>query len=892
MRTRRLIASTLATLLLGGCVQMPPPSTPRSSRYPLTVPEKAGLAHKATPPGAPTTPAEGSAAKDWNAATRSARRHDGFLPVWQRRDGATAIELNAFQLDREMGLSAAISKGVGEAGLYDASPLTDTLLVRFVRMGDRVLLIARDKFFVAPAGSGWESGVDQNRAESVLAALPIVVEDEARGRLLVDATGLLLTDLGGIGRTLASAYEGKEPGLDRERSRVTAVHGFPRNTEIDSQLAFVSSVDPPYGFYGVADPRSLSVGMRLSFFALPERPMTPRAADDRVGYFSSVFFDPSRARRPWIAYVNRRRLEKKYPERAKSEPVQPIVYYIDPSVPDEWRPFIKQGVLAWNAAFELAGFENAVQVREQLPEDYSPEDIRYSTIRWAPSYGGAWGIGPSQVDPRSGEILNSDIVIGGNVLRSGDVLNSQLIAPAPAPSSCGMAESASRGLAQADLLLGAVGRPVPKQLIGDLLRNLVTHEVGHTLGLRHNFRSSATVPFERLQDKEFTGQNGVCNSVMDYCEINIATDASKQGHFISPGLGEYDRWAIRYGYSPFGAPDEAAGLGAIADEANAPLHAFQTDEDTRLGAYAMDPSAGMWDLGDEPLRYASGRIGLIDAAIPQLDKVALEQGDSYYELRRAFGFLLSLRLTTLEAPIRLIGGSFVARVHKGQKGEAPVFTPVSGERQRAALRLVIDRAFAPGAWPLPADVLVRLAPWRGGSRGNGGMSRLDYPAHTVVLNLQTAALIQLVHPARLARLVDGTLTTPAGKAFTVGELFGTLTDGIWTELTGGAPRDVDSLRANLQLTYIDVLAALLLPPSIAPMPLPTVPIAPWDGPTPIEPVPAEARAAVRAELERLATRLDAARSMKHLPAHARAHFAEARARITRTLNATQTQVLK
>jgi hypothetical protein len=400
------------------------------------------------------------------------------------------------------------------------------------------------------------------------------------------------------------------------------------------------------------------------------------------------------------------------------------------------------------------------------------------------------------------------------------------------------------------------------------------------------------VPFERLQDKEFTGANGVCNSVMDYCDINIATDASKQGHFISPGLGEYDRWAIRYGYSPFGPRDEAAGLSAIADDASAPLHAFQTDEDTRLGAYAMDPSSGVWDLGDDPLRYAAGRLGLIDAAIPQLDKVALEEGDSYYELRRAFGFLLSMRLAALDAPIRLIGGSFVARVHKGQKGEAPVFTPVAAERQRAALRLVIDRAFAQSAWPLPADVLVRLAPWRGGTRGNGGMSRLDYPAHTVVLNLQTAALIQLVHPARLARLVDGTLTVPAGKAFTVGELFTTLTDGIWSELTTGAGRDVDSLRANLQLTYVDVLAALLLPPNLAPMPLPSVPVAPWDGPAPVEAVPAEARAAVRAELERLANRLDAALRHKHLPAHARAHFAEARARISRTLNASQTQILK
>ncbi len=889
MRTRRVISAALATLLGSGCVVS---NNPYYSRYPLSAGQRAQVAQAARVKAAPPAPA-----KEWKAATGKASRKDGFLPIWQRKDGAIAIELNSLQLEQEFGLLASVSRGVSDVGIADGQPLSETMLVRFQRMGDRVLLIARESFMVAPAETGWATGIQQNRGESVIAALPIVVEDDEEGRLLVDATAFLISDFGGLSKQLASAYEGKEPALDRDRSRIVQIHGFPRNTEIDTTLTFASNVDPPYGFYGVADARSLSLGVRLSFFALPEQPMKPRLADDRVGYFNTIFFDPSRARQPWFAYVDRWRLEKKHPEQAKSEPVRPIIFYLDPSIPDEWRPYIKAGIESWNAAFEEAGFVHAVIAREELPADYSAEDIRYSTIRWVPSFGGAWGVGPSQTDPRTGEILNADIMIGGNVLRSGDILNTQLLMPTPAPApgahSCAMAETASRGLVGAELLLAATGRPVPKELVGDVLKMLAAHEVGHTLGLRHNFKSSSTIPYDKLQDREFTAQNGVANSVMDYWEVNLSPDPRKQGTLVQQGVGPYDRWVIKYGYTPFASDKESAGLARLLDDASAPQNAFQTDEDARLGPYAVDPGTGTWDLGDDPIRYARDRVALIDAAIPALDKIALDEGDSYYELRRAFAFLMYLRAGALDGTIRLVGGSSVARVHKGQKGEQPTFTPVGADRQRAAVKNVIEVAFAPGAWPLPAELLAKLAPWRGGARGNGArVSQVDYPAHTIVLGLQTSVLVQLLHPARLARMVDGTLLVPAGKAFTVGELIGLLSEGIWSELLGATPRDVDTIRANLQLTYLDVLAALLLPPGANPTPPIAVPIAPWDGPAPEAPVPAEARAAARAELERIAARVDVALRNKKLPAHARAHLGEAKARIARTLNASKTLVLK
>ncbi len=865
----------------------------------------------------------------WDSTLKDTRRIDGYFVTHLKRDNTLYIELTPDQLNREFGLGMHFSHGIGDYDLNQGLPLTDLQLVHFARSGDQVRLVRRNPRFTADSASPMRTSQEGNTGNSIVAVFKIESENDGTKAILINATPFIVSDYADITTALKFEWDKKPGTFDKDRSYVGRVMGFPRNVEIDAELTYDAAEPPPRGADALSDYRWVPIGVRYSLIALPEHPMRPRIADDRVGQFLEAVEDFSRDRNPdpYVRYVDRWRLEKKDHTKAVSDPVQPIVYYIDRSVPMQYRAYVREGVLAWNRAFEAAGISNAIVVKD-APDDtaWSAEDMRYSTVRWTAAHRMGYAIGPSTTDPRTGEILNADILISSEFVRAWqneyDRLSSPHawqaeIFPTMASLSRLPASLAARAcVAEAGMehqlsvqyafLIGlgtlAPGEPMPESYIEDALRQLVMHEVGHTLGLRHNFKSSSGTPYDRLNDTTITRRNGVTLSVMDYAPVNVAVDPKHQGDYFNKLVGSYDMWAIRYAYAPVyqqptppssgdgmlattGTPvsrmeDEATALKHIAAEAAEPLHTYGTDEDNWLGWFAVDPLSNAWELGSEPVAYARDRIALIKRVEPRLQTRLIADGEGYQRLRNATTSLLFERLTALLPVTKTVGGIYTARDHKGDPNARAPFVPVSAARQREAVKVIVDGAFAEGAIKLDPERLNYLAPnrWAQFDLWETFNSPVDYPVHDIVAGLQDILLGELLAPPRLRRIVDNTARMPNGeRAYTLGEMFETLTGAIWSELGGPQrARNVDSFRRNLQRAYVDHFTQMLMP---------TRDSSTAGRFTPVFDAPEDARALARYELTRLSRRLGAAQNSGALDLETRAHFAESKAKIDRALTA-------
>lgn len=897
----RWLSTLLATLLLGACVQVyPEPQKPTPTAGP------AGAQAKGQEEKGPFKP--------YDEVLKDTRPIDGFFKAHLKRDNTLFLEIRPDQLDKDFGMALHFSRGLGDFGVQDGLPLTDTQLMRFERVGDRLLLIHRNTRFTADPGSPMERSMRANVGNSVIAAFDIKAENKETKNLVVDVTPFLVSDYADVADQLKFYYGNKPVGFDASRSYVGKVMGFPRNVEIDAELTYKASDFPVFGGPGVSDPRSIPIGIRYSIFALPDTPMRPRLADDRVGYFLTAIEDFSRDResQPFVRYVNRWRLEKKDPTAAVSEPVKPIVYYVDRTVPVEYRPYVKAGIEAWNKAFEAAGFKNAI-VAKDAPEDdstWSAEDMRYSTVRWTAAYAMGYAIGPSEVDPRTGEILNADILVSSEFVRGWQAEWSEMsnpesvigrymkalelqrrLPPQTASRMCLAQMGMSQELGLERALLIGLGRlkpdePMPESYLGDAIRDLVMHEVGHTLGLRHNFKASSGIPHDKLNDTNYTHEHGLTLSVMDYGAVNVAPDPKNQGDYWNKEVGSYDVWAIRYGYEPIyqqadtgplatsGTPvstpaAERVGLSKIAEKSSDPLHTYGTDEDAGLGSYSVDPLTNVWDLGSDPMAYARDRLAVIHRVQPQLEDRLIAEGEGYQELRNATTRMIFERFLSLLPIAKAVGGLYFARDHRGDPNERLPFTPVSAAEQRAAVDLIIKEALAEGAFKFDPTTLNKLAPNRWSHWGVGFFrAPLDYPVHQTVAQVQRIMLTELLSPPRLQRMVDNEVRMPASSdAYTLSDLFQQLTGAIWSELgsDGRRPRPVDSFRRNLQRMYTDQLIALLVSP-------------PPD-------TPEDARSLARYHLKNVAARIENAQNASSLNDVTRAHFEETLARIERALNA-------
>ena len=822
--------------------------------------------------------------EDFEKLVEGAEISPGFFDLYTK-EGRLYLAVPADRLGQDFLMDMRVAQGIGAAGLFGGTTLStfEMDLMALEKHGENVYLVQRPHRFGAASDDRAAQAVDISFGSSVVQSADVEAlrPDSA---LVLDVTSWFLSDLSGVGRRTRGAARGNNgqsgsTHFDRSRSYIDAVSSFPENTNVRATLTFRSG--QPRSVPSVPDGRYIPVTIHYTLAKLPERPMERRVADDRVGNFMTVHKDFSSLDSTFFRrYVNRWRLEPGERVGARRRPVEPITYYIDRTVPDEYRGWFKEAIENWNTAFEAAGWVDAIRALD-LPEDADANDIRYSVLRWNTSDDTGYGaIGPSKVDPRTGEILDADILFEANMFRGfrntwRNIVNpvtaaeafemalgvSELEAPEPNAQGLELPGFASALQAQgalAGLVLVAreemePGDPLPNELLRQYTMWVVMHEVGHTLGLRHNFRSSASTPLDQLHNAEFTRANGVYGSVMEYPTVNLAPPGQRNGDYYTYAVGSYDRWAISYAYtrSQDDAEDIARGVSDVG-------HMYGNERDARG---ALDPTINPYDLGADPLAWGAERSALIRDLLPKIPEYALQDDSPFVEVTNAYNQLITEYARAVAPAVKYIGGQYMNRDHVGD-GRDP-FVNVPKVKQLEALELLIDRIFADGALALDPAVLQSFGTdgyehW-GSNRTTDG--RFDYPFHARTLELQSSVLNQILNPSRLARIRDAETKFGAGQVATIPELLGSLTTAIWSELGLGT---ISADRRDLQRAYLDAMMGLVVNPA--------------------DRTPADARAVARWELAQLRVRIDAAQPGAS-DGYTRAHLFEALARIDKTLEA-------
>ncbi|MBX3413460.1 MAG: zinc-dependent metalloprotease [Pirellulales bacterium] len=826
---------------------------------------------------------------------------DPSLIKLYQKDGKLLAELKSNHFDRDFIVLISIAKGIGEGDLLGGMSwgFGDDWVWQFRKVEDNVHVVRRNVRFRADKGSPEERAVSLAYTDSVLFSLPTVTTSPSGGTV-VDLTPIFMSDLPQISRSLPGF------GFAQNKSTWAAVKGFEKNVEIEVAATYASGGSA--NFDTVPDSRGVTINVHYSISLLPQNSYKPRLADDRVGYFLTVLKDYSKKGNDdrFVRYINRWDLQKADPSADMSPPKEPIIFYLEKTIPFKYRKPIKDGITEWNKAFAKAGFIDAIEVRQQEQGDtWDPEDINYNTFRWITSSAG-FAMGPSRVNPTNGQILDADIIFDADFIQfwkqeyetftaetisrmTGGALDLQTYQEEQAKlpehlrhsghaHRCelhdGFSKELALGSAVATLRAAAKSDPAAEEkMLMQGLKEVTMHEVGHTLGLRHNFKSSTIYTLEELNDTEKTKETGLTGSVMDYSPANIMPEGVKQGDYFSTTIGPYDMWAIEYGYKPLSGSTESEveELKKIASRAAEPQLAYATDEDTR--GIDPDPLSNRFDMGKDPVEYAKLRAKLIAELWPDVVNDVTKDGEGYQKARQAFGILLGNHGRAMHFASRYVGGLYVNRDHKGDANARPPFQVVEVAKQRDALALVEEQVFSDKPFNFPPELYNYMAASRWNHWGMNSPIRLDLPAHEVISMWQERILSQLMSSLTLERLHDSELKVPADQdALTTAELIERLTAAIFAEVNSTPSGEftnrkpaVSSLRRNLQRIYLKRLSDLAMGNSYAPQDCQTV---------------------AYLQLEELKGKLDAvlAADVK-LDTYSKAHLKESAQRIGKVLDA-------
>jgi hypothetical protein len=893
--------------------------------------------------------------RDFADVTKDAKKYEGLFTLYHDNQNLYAV-LRPSDMDRPLLAPMSVARGAASAGM--GLNFDEQWVISFKRVGDYVHLIRKNNRYEAPKGTPLEKAVQQNYTDSVIQALSIVSDNAPGGGVLINLSDIFLTDFADL----------SAGGIDRSRASWHKIKAYENNLELQASLTFNS--DPmgmgSNGDFGYIDRRGVTLVMHYSLVKLPDGGYRPRMADQRVGYFLNATkdFGAENPDTTFVRRINRWRLEKADSGADLSPPKKQIVWWVEDTVPHEYRPYVEEGILEWNKAFEKIGFRNAMAVRWQNERDeFDPEDINYCTFRWVTTPS-TFAMSNVRSNPITGEMIDGDVIFdaswirhwqtehaylvgvpadGGDdddddddstsVLAVGDILSPMMAAQkgygmpmslrariggvdvnkvlrgeptlAAIPdnwggfqtvlsrkasnngcAACQYATNIQGQFRMAALAMAAMGKgpELPEEMLGQIIKSVVMHEVGHSLGLRHNFRASTMLDADELHDTKITHEKGLVGSVMDYVPVNIARKGEKQGDYATTTIGPYDYWAIEYAYKPISGSESEELKKIAARSPDAGLD-YATDEDL-YDSY--DPRVNTYDLGKSTLAFAKDRIALASDVLEEMDEKLVKDGESWARLRPAFVTVVQQYGDAAYIAMRYVGGRHVSRDARGEKSRDPI-VPVTGAEQRDALKFVTQNILVDNPIPMRPELLRRVTSehwmhWGAESSANVGVPYYDY-----INAIQNIAMAEAFGDGMRFSMIENNeaLVDEKDKPLRAAEVFRTFTDAVWSDLKDIDEDDddveltVSKVRRNMQRTYLEYLVGIALGPQSGGSGLAFAVFSVG------EPFPADARALARMHLKEIHGLISGVLENDNVEVDelSRAHLSELADQLDKALNA-------
>lgn len=718
-------------------------------------------------------PAKKSAFKKYSEIVTDEAISDEGLFMIHRVGDKNYYEVPFELLGKDMLLVSRISKiadGIG-GGYTTAGSKSNEQVIHWSRMQNSIILRSISFDNVAADSLPIHLSVEANNYHPILASFKIEAFNSDSTAALIEVSDLFLSDipaLSGLSASMRKQYQVRN--LDKERSFITRMASYPENIEVRHDMTYNAS-DPP------SNSRSGTISMEMSqsMYLLPEKPMQARLYDQRVGWFTTrqIDYGSEALKSDEKTYIRRWRLEPKDPEAYARgelvEPVKPIVYYLDPATPLKWRKYFRQGIEDWQVAFEAAGYKNAILAKDaptkEEDPDWSAEDARYSTVRYVATTARN-AMGPSVSDPRSGEIIESDIVWFHNHLRS--YRNRYLL-------ETGAANPSARTL------------NTPDEEIGEMMRRVISHEIGHAIGLPHNMKASYAYPTDSLRSATFTQKWGLAATIMDYTRYNYVAQLGDEGVRWVRMLGPYDNYAVNWGYRyiPNANSPEAEKPTLnnwIREKAGDPVYLFG-------GGNSFDPSAQTESVGDDAVKASTYGLANLKIVAPNLAKWTATAGEGYGDLEELYGELIGVWSRFANHVVTNIGG--VYEQYKTTDQDGVTYTPTSKAEQVRSMKFLNENVFTTPDWLLQKEILNNIEP-------SGAVSSIG--------SLQARILSNVLRKDRLERMINDEALNGA-TAYSMTQMLSDLRKGIWSELSGS--KDIDVFRRNLQRSHVERLASLM-----------------------------------------------------------------------------------